>query len=85
MLTTLGSVGGQRGDADIQTDKSGMAQSSTAKSYSRPNGETGSQSSSSKEDGADNDDDEASSRLVRPLQFKISDEVETTECEHASN
>jgi hypothetical protein len=66
MLTTLGSVGGQRGDSVIQNDNSGIVQSSTAKTCSRPNGEAGSESSSAKDDDDDDDEDEASSRRVRP-------------------
>ena len=78
MLTTLGSVGGQKGPGQrvvgvIRNDKSGQVQSSASKSSSRHNGDAVSESFS--------DDEEGSSRRPRPLHFKVYDEVEVTDCE----
>ena len=84
-LSALGAIGGQkvrgqRGFAVIQQDESGeesedrqVHQSSAVKSSSKQNCEAVPESSS---------DDDGCSRLVRPLNFKISDDVEVTECEH---
>ena len=80
MRPTLSSVGGgpkgpgQRNVGVIRSDKSGQVQSSAPKSSTRDNGDAVSESSS-------DDDEEGSSRQVRPLHFKVHDEAEVTECE----